>query len=98
MRYAVYILACYKGKDFSCYYTGQTNYLKRRLKQHYKAVKKKDTKKFTGRFDYVKLVWYKKVMTRKGAVKEERHIKTLTQPGKENYMDQYGKILNRIEK
>ena len=77
MSYYVYILACFKKGKFSCFYTGQTNNFKRRMQQHYKYVREKQTKHFTGRFDFVKWVWYKKVNNRAEAYKLEQYIKSL---------------------
>jgi predicted GIY-YIG superfamily endonuclease len=86
MTYYVYILACFKAKTFSCYYTGQTDNLNRRIHEHYKAVKLHITDKFTGRFDFVKLMWYRRVPTRDDALRLESFLKSLTPPQKRAYM------------
>ena len=69
---------CYKNKEFSCFYTGQTNNFDKRIKQHCNNVKASKTRKFTGRFDLVKPVWKQKVDTRDEAKIIERKIKNLS--------------------
>jgi predicted GIY-YIG superfamily endonuclease len=59
MRHWVYMLRCYKGSEMKCHYVGRTNNILRRMNQHQKNVKEKRVDKFTGRFDYVELVWLK---------------------------------------
>ncbi len=87
MVFWVYILECFIDGEFSCYYTGQTNNLKERMQEHYEAVREHDTKKFTGRFDYVKSVWSRKVPTRADAIRLERYLKNLSPDEKEDYMN-----------
>ena len=87
MAFSVYILECYIDGEFSCYYTGQTNNLDERMQEHYEAVREHDTDKFTGRFDYIKLVWSKKVPTREDALKLESYLKSLSPDEKEDYME-----------
>ncbi len=86
MVYHVYMLACYIDGAFSCYYPGQTNDIKSRMQEHYDNVRYHDTNKFTGRFDFVKLIWKKQVATRGDALRVERYLKGLTPPEKRRYM------------
>lgn len=76
-RNYVYILECYKKGVFRCFYTGETHNINKRLMQHIENVKNKDTKKYTGRFDFVKLVWKRKCLTIADAKRLERAIKLL---------------------
>jgi predicted GIY-YIG superfamily endonuclease len=87
MTYYVYVLACFIDGDFSCYYVGQTNDLDARMEEHYEAVRSHDTDKYTGRFDFVKLVWHRRVPTREDALRLESYLKSLSPSGKERYMD-----------
>ena len=90
MPFYVYILACFKDKIFSCYYTGQTDNLYRRTGQHFDIVCEKDTNHFVGRFDFVKLIWHRVVDTREDALRLESYLKQRTPPEKESYMDKFG--------
>ena len=90
MDYFVYIAECLKDGEFSCYYTGQTNNIDRRKKEHIENVINHDTRKFTGRFDYVKLLWYRKVPTRGDALRLEKYLKSLNPDEKEDYMEENG--------
>lgn len=87
MTFWVYILECYINGKFSCYYTGQTNNLNERMQEHYESVREHDTDKFVGRFDYIKLVWFKKVPTREDALRLENYLKNLDSDEKEDYME-----------
>ena len=82
MPYWVYILACYKGRDMRCFYTGQTNNLRARLEEHNNNVRNGITDHFTGRFDFVRCLWSRKCETRNEAMSLERRIKELTPPEK----------------
>ena len=64
MNYWTYMLECFKRGQLKCYYTGQTNNLRRRVTQHIKNVRQKRTETFTGRFDFVSLIWSEKHQTR----------------------------------
>jgi len=86
MGYCVYVLACFINKEFRCYYVGQTNDLSSRMAEHYNSIRGHDTNNFVGRFDYVKLIWYKKVPTRADAIRLESYLKELTPSGKRDYM------------
>jgi predicted GIY-YIG superfamily endonuclease len=78
MVYWVYLFACYKDRKLICYYAGQTNNIERREKEHIQNVIERDTRHFTGRFDYVKLVWKYEVNSRSEAVQLEQAIKGLS--------------------
>ena len=82
MTYYVYMLACYRGEQFSCFYTGFTNNLKRRLAEHERNASEGRRKKFTGRFDDVKLVWWEEADSRESAKAREKDIKKLGAPQK----------------
>ena len=71
------MLACYRGEQFSCFYTGFTNNLKRRLSEHERNASEGKRKKFTGRFDEVKLVWWEESDTREAAKAREKEVKKL---------------------
>ena len=86
-EYYVYILACYKNGEFTNFYTGQTNDIDRRESEHIKNVITHNTKKYTGRFDYVKLLWYGIVKTRSEALELEQEIKQLSQDDKEDLVN-----------
>jgi len=92
MVYYVYILECYINREFSCYYCGQTDNLEKRKGQHIRNVIFHYTKKFTGRFDYCKLIWYGEVQTRADAIRLEQYLKSLNQQEKEEYMENYGEV------
>ena len=77
MVYYVYILACKGGDEMKMFYTGQTNDLARRVKEHKSNAANGKRKKFTGRFDDVELVWFKEVATLSEAKQEEKRIKKL---------------------
>ncbi|MBS3176502.1 GIY-YIG nuclease family protein, partial [Candidatus Woesearchaeota archaeon] len=60
MAYYTYMLGCYKkGKGFTNFYIGQTNNLYARVGEHIKNVESRNTNSYTGRFDYIRLVWNK---------------------------------------
>lgn len=61
-----------------CFYVGQTNDFSARMQEHYDNVRSRDTSTYTGRFDFVKPVWKKRVSTRSEALKLERHVKSLS--------------------
>ena len=77
MTYHVYMLACNRGGQFSCFYTGFTNNLKRRLAEHERNAAEGRRRKFTGRFDEVKLVWWEEVPTREAAKSREKEVKKM---------------------
>ncbi len=78
MTFWSYMLECFKDGKSKCYYTGQTGNLRRRVGQHIGNVRHKRTKKFTGRFDFVKLVWAERCKSREDALDLERTVKGLT--------------------
>lgn len=57
------------------------------MQYHYGAVREHNTDKYTGRFDYVKLIWSKEVPTRADAERLERYLKPLSPDEKEDYME-----------
>lgn len=73
----VYMLACYRGEKLHCFYTGFTNDIKRRLAEHERNAAEGKRKKFTGRFDKVKLVWWEKCGSRVKAQEREKEIKRM---------------------
>ncbi|NIO23047.1 MAG: GIY-YIG nuclease family protein [Candidatus Aenigmarchaeota archaeon] len=79
MPYWVYLLKCYKRRRFTNFYTGQTNDISARLSEHIENVIYRDTERYTGRFDYVRLAWKQKCRTRSEARRLEKEIKQLTQ-------------------
>jgi len=81
--YFVYILKC-ADKTL---YTGSTNDLKRRLKEHNES---KQGARYTKSRRPVKLKYTEKVRTLSKALKREAAIKKLTRPEKEK-MIRYGK-------
>lgn len=84
MAYWVYLIACYKKGKVSCYYTGQTNDIGRRRKEHIQNVVEGKTNHFTGRFEYCKMVWTYKVNSRQEALELEQEIKDLDFEDKED--------------
>ena len=62
-------------------YTGQTNNLDKRLKEH--ATKGKKSAKYLRQFNNFELVYSEKVKTRSEALKREAEIKKLTKRQKE---------------
>ena len=76
--YYVYILET----SSNTLYTGQTNNLKKRLKEH----KNKSSKsaKYIRYFSFSNLVYFEKYKTRKEAVQREIQIKKLTKAKKED--------------
>ena len=75
--YYVYILRT----SSNTLYTGQTNNLERRLKEH----KEKSSKsaKYIRYFSFFDLVYFEKCKSRKEAIQREVHIKKLTKTKKE---------------
>jgi predicted GIY-YIG superfamily endonuclease len=59
------------------FYTGQTNNLERRVREHKSNAANGKRRKFTGRFDDVELVWFKETKTLQEAKGEEKRIKKL---------------------
>ena len=87
MPYYVYVLECFIDREFRNYYVGQTQNLEVRMQQHYENVRNHVTDKYTGRFDFVKLIWHKEVPTREDSIRLERYLKSLPQNEKEEYME-----------
>ena len=87
MAFWVYILKCYINGEFRCFYVGQTGNITERMEYHYDAVRYHNIDKYTGRFDFVKLVWKKRVQTREDALRLERYLKSLSPNGKKEYME-----------
>lgn len=77
MAYYVYMLSCTKAGQPDKFYTGYTNDLKRRVSEHRRYAAEGIRKKYTGRFDSVRLVWYSSFEVRKDAMDEERRIKKI---------------------
>ncbi|MBR9689345.1 MAG: GIY-YIG nuclease family protein [Candidatus Altiarchaeota archaeon] len=82
MSYYVYILYCIKKGDKDKFYTGYTNDLQRRVSEHQRYARDGVRKKYTGRFDEIKLAWYEEVSSISAARKEEKRIKRLGTLGK----------------
>lgn len=83
-KYFVYILRT-SGNTL---YTGQTNNLKRRLKQHQD---KKVGAKYLRRFESVKLVYSEKYISRAEAMGREAKIKRMTKIQKEKLVLGYNR-------
>lgn len=81
MGYYVYMLSCRREGDQK-FYTGQTNDLQRRVREHKRYAEQNKRRKYTGRFDEIELVWFKEVDTRKEAEAEERRIKRFSRARK----------------
>ena len=88
--YYVYILRT----SSNTLYTGQTNNLKKRLRQH----KEKSSKsaKYIRYFSFFNLVYFEKYKTRKEAVQREIQIKKLTKVKKEDLITKGLEILKKI--
>jgi putative endonuclease len=65
-------------------YTGMTDNLARRTKQH-----KKQYKGFTAKYNITKLVYYEHHPSRKAAVRRERQIKNLLRRKKEELVNKF---------
>ncbi len=94
-RYYVYVLACYKRKNgclhYSNMYVGQTNDLRARFDEHVDNVAEGNTNHYTGRFDFVRRVWYEQVYgSRQDALDLEAELKDMTPPERVNYMKRKG--------
>lgn len=91
-KFYVYILECLNNT----YYTGYTNDLKKRVKEHNNS--KRGAKSLRGKLP-VKLVWCKEYRYYKKAVQKEREIKKLRRYQKEKLINEYQRNKNRnIEK
>jgi len=92
----VYVLAMYKEDDdgnlhYRNMYVGQTNDLNARLDEHIENVEEGDTSHYTGRFDFLRRVWYQKVYGSRGdALALERHLKQMSPPERIEYMQHHG--------
>jgi len=75
--YTVYILRTSENT----FYTGQTNNIKRRIKEH--KDKNPKSAKYTRRFESVELVYTEEYHTRTEAMRREWQIKQLTHKEKE---------------
>lgn len=78
MKYYVYLLECkdkYKKITYYCGYTSKSPSI--RLKEHINNVRKKKKKHFTGRQEFVRLVYYETYEDKKIATDREREIKKL---------------------
>lgn len=76
MTYYIYILQC---ADES-YYTGLTNDLKRRLREHASG---KDHRAFTYSRRPVKLVWFEEIADKETARRREKQVKSMKRGKKE---------------
>lgn len=76
MKFHLYILQCQNGK----YYTGTTNNLEKRLKQHQSKI---NGAKFTKDFNFKELVYSEVYETRALAMKREQQIKGWSKAKKE---------------
>lgn len=76
MIYYIYILQC---ADES-YYTGLTNDLKRRLREHASG---KDHRAFTYSRRPVKLVWFEEIADKETARQREKQVKSMKRSKKE---------------
>jgi predicted GIY-YIG superfamily endonuclease len=72
------MLACIKDGRFCNFYTGQTNNLRARVGEHIQNVMDGNTRRYTGRFDAVRLVWHEKCYTRQDALELEQEIKQMS--------------------
>ena len=86
-RYFVYIVEC----NDATYYTGYTNDLQRRIKEHNNS--KRRAKYLRGKLP-VKVVWSKKYRYFRPAFLTEKRIKDLTRKQKETLIR--GKRLNKV--
>ena len=77
MSYFVYILRT----SSNTLYIGQTNNLKKRLKEH--QDKSSKSAKYVRYFDFVKLVYSEKYLTRKEAMQREAELKKWPKAKKE---------------
>ena len=77
--YYVYILT---NKSTTVLYTGITNNLTRRIKEHYEHVGNKKT--FCGRYRCFNLVYYEKFFNAHDAIAREKEIKTWSRGKKIN--------------
>lgn len=83
-RYYVYMLECNDGT----YYTGYTNDLDKRIKEHNNS--KRGAKYLKGKLP-VKLVWHKEYKYYKRALRAERRIKQLSHRQKRELIEIYEK-------
>lgn len=88
-EHLVYILKCNDGT----FYTGYTNHLKRRLKQHKMG---KGAKYTRGRGPF-EVVYMKRFSTKQEALKEEYAIKQLSRKEKEQLILMYKEEVKKIE-
>ena len=77
MNYFVYILRT----SANTLYTGQTNNLEKRIKEH--KSKSSKSAKYVRNFDSFELVYFETFATRSEAMKREAYLKTLTKIKKE---------------
>ena len=75
----VYLLTCHKNGKFTNFYTGYTHNLRSRVGTHINNVRNKNTIRYTGRFDFVRLVWKRRCITKEEALQLEQDIKPLSQ-------------------
>ena len=95
MKYYVYLLECKDKNKKITYYCGYTSRSPSiRLKEHIKNVKEKRKKHYTGRQDFVRLVYYEAHSDRKTAIKREREIKKLGSRYKKGLIDGMRNIKN----
>lgn len=67
--YWVYLLKCGDGS----FYTGYTNNIKRRIKEH---TNRKNTKSYTARHEPIRLVYFELFTTKEEAQNREKEIKS----------------------
>ena len=84
MAYTVYILQT----SSNTFYTGQTNNLEKRLKEH--ASKSRRSAKYLRRFDSFKLVYQEPQANLSKALKRENEIKRLSHVEKESLIKDKG--------
>ena len=98
-KYYVYLLEC-RDKDkkltLYCGYTSRSP--SKRLQDHIVNVRKNKKKHYTGRQEFVKLVYYETYEDRKTAIKREREIKKLGTGYKKGLIDGMRNIRNKDNK
>jgi len=92
MVFYVYILKCFRNKEFCNFYTGYTNDMNRRLAQHQKNAETQNRKKYTGRFDKISLGCYELFKIKENAKKREKKIKLMSTKSKQLLIENFKKL------
>jgi len=90
MTYFVYILRT----SSNTLYIGQTNNLERRIKEH--QDKSPRSAKYLRSFDYVKLIYSEKYLTRKEAMQREFQLKRWSKAKKEALVSGNKELLRKL--